>query len=106
MLFQCFVSETGRKYGCLVDFVTTSLLTMRAYKHAHRCSLFKTDRLLINRFIWKRCLLFIQIKRSTVRWGFCVQCCFIAVYTVSIVCGFITSLWSTVWLIMVGCGIP
>ena len=44
MLYQYFVSETGRKYGCLVDFFTTSLPPMRAYTHAHRCSLFKTGR--------------------------------------------------------------
>ena len=44
MLYQCFVSETGWKYGCLVDFFTTSLLTMPAYTHAHRCSLFKTGK--------------------------------------------------------------
>ena len=44
MLYQCFVSETGRKYGCLVDFFTTSLPTMRAYTHVHRRSLFKTGR--------------------------------------------------------------
>ena len=43
MLYQCFVSETGRKYGCLVDFFTTSLPTMRAYTHAHHCSLFKLE---------------------------------------------------------------
>ena len=44
MLYQCLVSETGRKYDCLVDFFTTSLPTMRAYTHAHRCSLFKIGR--------------------------------------------------------------
>ena len=42
MLYQCFVKETAPKRGCLDDFLTTTLPSMRAYTHAHRSALFKT----------------------------------------------------------------
>ena len=37
------------KCGCLIDFFAISLPTMRAYTHAHPCSLVKLN-LLIDRF--------------------------------------------------------
>ena len=44
MLYKCFLKETVPKSGGLVDFSTTSLLTILADTHAHRYSLFKTGR--------------------------------------------------------------
>ena len=41
-LYELFISKMGLKCSCLVDFFITSLPTMRAYTHAHCCSLLKT----------------------------------------------------------------
>ena len=43
VLYESFVSKTGLKFICLIDFFSTSLLTTYACTHAHCCSLFKLD---------------------------------------------------------------
>ena len=44
VLHELFISKTGPKLNCLVDFFTTSLPTTHAYTHAHCCLLFKVGR--------------------------------------------------------------
>ena len=44
VLHESFVSKTGPKCNCLVDFFTTSLQTMRVNTRTHCCLLFKVGR--------------------------------------------------------------
>ena len=44
VLHESFVSKTGTKCNCLVDFFTTSLPPCVHYMHAHCCLLFKARR--------------------------------------------------------------
>ena len=57
MLYESFVNKMGQKCIRLVDFFATSLLNVRAYKHAHCRSLLKLEAklaLVINRFLLRR----------------------------------------------------
>ena len=66
MLYESFVSKTGTKCNCLVDFFATSLLITRVSMHAHCCSLMQNSTL---RLI-ATCRKDFEVERSIVRWVF------------------------------------
>ena len=99
------MKETALKYGCLFDFFATNLLTMHAYTHAHPCSLFKTEeKRLVDRSLCIEKMLIVcssQIKCSKV--GFLDLVLFYGrLNCFVLLCGFITFLWLTMWLTVVG----